>query len=157
MRFANSEAANGVARKIQIEKLARAFAAQIGKRRALHNSKLPLGKIAIASGLFEEISASAARPGGGALERGLGFFARGRRLNAFIEDHSNIRPERKLNLGGFFRRQKMLRAVEMGTKAHAFIGHFSQFGEAEDLIAAGVREDGARPGHELMQATKLAD
>src|SRR5258708_38669681 len=51
----------------------------------------------------------------------------------------------------------MLRAVEMGAEAHALSGHFSQFGEAEDLKAAGVREDGARPGHELMQATKLAD
>src|SRR5260370_21646567 len=127
MRFANSEAANGVARKIQIEKLARAFAAQIGKRRALHNSKLPLGKIAIASGLIEEISACSARPGGSALEDSFCFFARRWRFDAFIEDHSNIRPERELNLGCFFRGEKMLRAVQMTAEAHAFISHFSQF------------------------------
>src|SRR5260370_7502185 len=51
----------------------------------------------------------------------------------------------------------MLRTVEMGTETHALIGHFSQFGKAEDLVAAGIGEDGARPGHELVQAAKLAD
>jgi len=44
----------------------------------------------------------------------------------------------------------------MGAKAHAFIGNSSQFGETEDLIAAGIRENDAGPGHELVQATKLA-
>src|SRR5436305_15085335 len=51
----------------------------------------------------------------------------------------------------------MLRAIEMGTEAHTLIGHFSQIGKAEDLIAAGIREDGVRPGHKSMKPTKLAD
>ena len=45
----------------------------------------------------------------------------------------------------------------MGSKASAFIGNFPQLGKAEDLIAAGISKDGARPGHELVQAAKLAD
>src|SRR6266481_7360070 len=51
----------------------------------------------------------------------------------------------------------MFSAIEMRTKAHAFVGDFTQFGKAKDLIATGVREYGARPRHELVQAAKLAD
>ena len=51
----------------------------------------------------------------------------------------------------------MLGAVEMGTKVHAFVGYFSQFGKAEDLVAAGIGENRARPGHEFVQAAKPAD
>src|SRR5256885_9792394 len=50
----------------------------------------------------------------------------------------------------------MFGAIEMGAKAHALIGYFSQFGKAEDLVAAGIREDGARPGHESMEPAKPA-
>ena len=42
----------------------------------------------------------------------------------------------------------MLGAVEMGTKAHAVVGDFAEIGEAEDLVAAGIGEHGAAPGHE---------
>src|SRR5712692_5839923 len=44
----------------------------------------------------------------------------------------------------------------MGAEAHAFLGYFSKLGETEDLIPAGIREDGAWPGHKLVQATELA-
>src|SRR5882762_354160 len=49
----------------------------------------------------------------------------------------------------------MLRAIEMRTEAHTLIGHFSQIGKAEDLIAAGIREDDVRPGHKSMKPAKL--
>ena len=45
----------------------------------------------------------------------------------------------------------------MRTEAHAFVGDFSQCRKAEDLVAAGIRKDGTRPGHKLMQAAELAD
>src|SRR5258708_2922803 len=51
----------------------------------------------------------------------------------------------------------MFSAIEMRTKAHPFVGDFSQFGKAKHLIATGVRENRTRPGHELVQAAKLAD
>src|SRR5882762_1855087 len=50
----------------------------------------------------------------------------------------------------------MLSAIEMGTEAHTLIGHFSQIGKAEDLITAGIREDGVRPGHKSMKPAELA-
>jgi hypothetical protein len=157
MRLAHSEAADGVTGKIDIEKLTRAFAPQIGKGRALHDAELPLGKIAIVSGLFEEIRARALCPLRGALERGLRFLAGRGRFDALIEDHGDVRSERELNFRGFFRREEVLRAVQMRTEAHALIGHFSQFGKAENLVAAGVRKDSTRPGHELMKPAELAD
>ena len=157
MRLANGEAADSIAWKIQIEKLARAFAPQVLKRRALHDAELPLVEIAVSAGAFLKMVARAARPGSGALEGGFGYFTRRGRLNAFIQDHGDVRPQGELNLGGFFWGEEMLRAVEMRAEAYPFIGHFSQFGEAEDLIAAGIREDGTRPRHELMQAAELAD
>src|SRR5258706_8486209 len=156
MRFADSEAADRVSRKIEIEKLPRTFATQIGKRRPLHDAELQLAEISVAPRTFVKIDARALRPFCGALERSFRFLAGRRRFDALIEDHGDVRSQRELNLRGFFRREEMLRAVKMGTEAHALIGHFSQFGKAEDLIAAGVREDGARPGHELMKPAELA-
>src|SRR5882762_6498785 len=51
----------------------------------------------------------------------------------------------------------MFRAIEMRAKAHAFIGNFSQFGKAEDLVTAGIGENGAVPGHEFMETAQFAD
>src|SRR5258708_1857624 len=155
MGFANGEAADGVAWKIQVEKLTRTFATQISKRRALHNTELPLAEISVAPRAFLKMDARALRPLRRALERDFRFVAGRGCFDALIEDHGNVRTKAELDLRGFFRCEEMLRAVKMGTEAHALIGHFSQFGKAENLIAAGVREDGARPGHELMKPPEL--
>ncbi len=42
-------------------------------------------------------------------------------------------------------------------KGHAFFGDLAQAGEAEDLEAAGIGEDGVGPGHEAVQSAELAD
>src|SRR5882757_1720444 len=47
----------------------------------------------------------------------------------------------------------MLRAVQVRTKAHAFIGNFSQFGETECLEASGIGENGAIPRHKFVEAS----
>ncbi len=51
----------------------------------------------------------------------------------------------------------MLGTVEVRAKTHAVVGDFAEIGEAENLIAAGIGEDGAAPGHEGMQAAEFAD
>src|SRR5229473_7459003 len=132
MRLADGESTDRATGKIQIQNLPRTLTAQVGKRRALHDAELPLGKIAIVRGLFEEIRARTLGPRRGALERGFRFLTWRGRFDAFIEDHGDVRPERKLNLGGLFGREEMLGAVEMRTEAHALVSHFSQFGKAED-------------------------
>src|ERR1700716_3040225 len=105
---------------------------------------------------FQKVAASTLRPRGSSCKRGLRFVPRRGRLNAFVENHGDVRPERDLDLRGLLRSEEMLRAVEMRTEAHAFIGYFSQFGKTEDLVAAGISENGTRPGHELVEASELA-
>src|SRR5579884_2154897 len=51
----------------------------------------------------------------------------------------------------------MRRSVEMRAEGDTFFGDFAEFAEAEDLEAAGIRENGARPGHETVKAAELAD
>ena len=45
----------------------------------------------------------------------------------------------------------------MRAKRHAFVRHFAQFAQAENLEAAGIGENRARPGHEFVQPAQLAD
>ena len=45
----------------------------------------------------------------------------------------------------------------MRAKGHAFLRDLAQFVQAENLEAAGVGENRARPGHEAMQSAQLAD
>src|SRR6266851_7001444 len=111
MRLAYGEAADGVTWKTQFDNLLGAFAAQIGKGGALHDAELPLAEIAVAPRALLKIVARAASPFRRALQRGFRFLAGRRRFDALIEDHGDVRPERELNLGGFFGREEMLRAV----------------------------------------------
>jgi hypothetical protein len=62
-----------------------------------------------------------------------------------------------LNFRGLFRSEEMFGAIEMGFEASAVVGDFAKFGKTENLIAAGIGEDGAIPGHEFVQATKPAN
>src|SRR2546425_588304 len=45
----------------------------------------------------------------------------------------------------------------MRTEAHAFVGDLAKLGKAEHLVAAGIGENGARPGHKLVQAAETAN
>src|SRR5581483_7927020 len=79
------------------------------------------------------------------------------RLDAFIQNHGDVRTQRELNFRGALRRQEMLRAVQVRTEPDALVGNLSKLGETEDLIAARIREDRAVPGHEAVQAAERAD
>ena len=122
MRFADGEAANGVSGEIQFEELLGARASQIGEGSALHDAELPLQNFAVPARLFEEKFSRARRPLRGALDGRFGFLARRRSLNALVEHHGHVRAERQLNFRGFFRREQVLRAVQMRTKPHALVG-----------------------------------
>ena len=47
----------------------------------------------------------------------------------------------------------MLAAVEVGLEGDAFVGDLIGFAQGHDLIAAAVGEDGAFPGHELVETS----
>jgi len=45
----------------------------------------------------------------------------------------------------------------MGAEAHTLIGDLAKLGEAEDLEAARIGKNCARPGHERVQTAELPD
>src|SRR5882757_1125053 len=157
VRLADSEAANRVTGKIDLQQLSCALAPKIGKRCALHNSKLPLLQVTDAILLFQKIISRAPRPLRGAFERRFCLVARRRRLDTLVEHHRDVRTERELYLGGFFWRERMLRAVQVRTKTHAFVRNFSQLGETENLKASGIGKNGAVPRHEFVEASHPPD
>ena len=78
-------------------------------------------------------------------------------FDAFVEDHDDVRAQGDFDLDCFFGGKEMLGAVQVRTKSDAVVRHFSQIGKAEHLVAAGIRKDRMRPGHEFVQAAQLAD
>src|SRR5260370_16765828 len=97
VRLADSESTNGVAWKIQIDKLARTFAAQIREGRPLHDAELPLAQIAVSSRTFLQLDTRAPRPLRRALQSGFRFLAGRGCFDTFVEKHGNVRAERELN------------------------------------------------------------
>ena len=76
---------------------------------------------------------------------------------AFIEHHHDVAAERKLDVDCRGRSEYMGVAVEVRLESHAFFGDAAEVGQAEDLEAAGIGEDGAGPRHEFVQASEVAD
>ena len=76
---------------------------------------------------------------------------------AFIEHHHDVAAQRQLNVDGRFGSEEMRIPVQMRTEPYALIGHSSQAVEAEDLKSAGIRKNGARPGHESVKTPELAN
>jgi len=56
-------------------------------------------------------------------------------LNTLVQDHGDVGAEGGAESPLLFQALEMLRAVEVRTEAHAFIGNLSQFREAENLVA----------------------
>ena len=76
---------------------------------------------------------------------------------AFVEHHHDVAAERELDVDRVLGREDVRVAIQMRAEEDAFFGDFAQGLETEDLEAAGIGEDGSRPGHELVQAAQLAD
>jgi len=125
MRFADGEAANCVTRKINSRSwraLSRRRSGNVAPARFRIAIVLNCRRGAIL--LLEKIATRAARPLGGAFERGFGFVARGGSFNALIENHGDVRAEGELDFGGFFRSEKVFGAVEVRFEADAVVGIF---------------------------------
>ena len=73
---------------------------------------------------------------------------------AFVEHHHNVAAQGQLGVHGRFRREGVRVAVQVGLKDHPVLGDFAQAAQTEDLVAAGIGKDGARPRHETMQAAQ---
>src|SRR6266850_913209 len=81
----------------------------------------------------------------------------GRVSQAVIQDHQDVRAESHLNVDRRFGTQKMCAAVQMRLKSNSVIADVTQRAEAEDLIAAAVRQYRPVPSHEFMQAAQACD
>jgi hypothetical protein len=78
-------------------------------------------------------------------------------LGALVEGHDDVCAESDLHVDGVLGGEEMRAAVEVGAELDAVGGDFAEGVEGEDLEAAGVSEDGARPTDEAMQAAHAAD
>ncbi len=84
-------------------------------------------------------------------------FLASRKFGAFIKCHHDVRAQPDLRFHGTFRTEKMRRAIQVGAKGHAFLGHLAQFIQTENLETARIGENRARPRHEAIQPAQLAD
>ena len=78
-------------------------------------------------------------------------------FQALIERHHDVAAERQLDIDGGFGREQVRVAIQVRAEQHAVFGDLAQVAQAEDLEAAGIGQDGARPGHEVVQPAEFAD
>ena len=78
-------------------------------------------------------------------------------FRALVEHHHDVAAERELDVDRGGRREFVGVAVEMRLECDAFVGDLAQTGKAEDLIAAGIGQKRAGPGHEAVKSAELAD
>ncbi len=98
-----------------------------------------------------EVIEGAARPGHGEAETFFGAGASGGIFSTFVEGHDDVSAESDLDVDGMFRSEEVRAAIEMGAELDAVVRDFAESVEGEDLEAAGVSEDGARPTHEFVK------
>ena len=115
----------------------------------------------IAPGNFAAVGAEvverAARPSHGEAEAFFGAITGGGVLGALVKGHANVCAESDLDVDRVLGRKEMRTAVEVGAELDAVVRDFAESVEGEDLEAAGVSEDGARPTNEAMQAAHAPD
>ena len=74
---------------------------------------------------------------------------------AFVQGHDDIGPDDALGIHVVFRREDVLAAVYVGGEFAAFLREFADGRKRKHLEAAAVREDGAVPVLEFVQAAGL--
>ena len=78
-------------------------------------------------------------------------------LRTLVERHENVAAKGELDVHGGFRREGVRIAIEVRSEHHALFGDLSDPRQAEHLESTGIGEDGARPGHEAVQAAQPPD
>ncbi len=75
----------------------------------------------------------------------------------FVEGHDDVCAELVLHFDAFGRGEVVNTSVDVGFEGDAGVVDSVQIREREDLEAAGIGEDWAGPGHELVQVAELGD
>ena len=151
--FPDRQAADGVARKVHGHQRVGRSRAQAGIGAALDDAEQGLAR----PGEVREGALAALGPGERAVDGALDLLARGGQRDALVELHLDVGAEQALDLDGALGREQMRGPVDVRLEGDALVGDLPELGEAHDLEAAGVREDGTVPAHEVVQAAEPGD
>ncbi len=102
-------------------------------------------------------AAAAIGPRRGARDGARDVVARGAARRALVEAHGDVRAERALDAHRDLGREALGGAVVDGAERDAVVVDPRRVEQREDLEAARVGEQGARPAHEAVQAAELLD
>ena len=89
----------------------------------------------------------------GQVHAALGVLPGGGVGGALVEGHHDVRSDAALNAQTAFRTEQVLAPVDVAGKGHPLLGDLAAVGQAVDLVAAAVGQDGAVPLHEAVQTT----
>ena len=107
--------------------------------------------------LGAEVIERTLRPGHGQAETFFGAGAISRVLGALVKTHYNVGAESDLDIDGVLRCEEVRAAIQVRAELDAVVSNFAERVEGEDLKAAGVSEESARPTHESVKAAHAAD
>ncbi len=160
--LADRQAADGVSGEIHVDEVEGAFPTEVGIHAALDDAEEGLGLVeGGVPGDFVPVCLEegfgAGGPGVGEVHGVAGAFPAGGGFDALVEGHEDVGAERDLDGDGVLGRKEVAGAIEVGAEVDAIGGDFAEFGEGEDLEAAGVGEHGAAPGHEAVDAAHAGD
>ena len=153
------QAADGIARQIQLSNLLHVLNAQIGISAALVDAEEHLAGVDGVLLLLEPVQLLFAplQPADGAGDGGLHIVIGGRVFDALIKGHGNVAAQIPLDMHALFRAHKDPVTIGVSGKAHPLFGDLPQSGQGENLEPAAVCEDGAIPPHEFVQSSHLTD
>ena len=97
------------------------------------------------------------QPAGSALAAGLGVLVGCGVLHALVKGHGDVAAQVGLDPHGLLRPHEDLPAVDVGGEGDPLLPDLPQGRQGEHLEPAGVRQDGAVPVHELVEAPHLPD
>ena len=159
MRLADGEAADGVARTVQLGYALHVLDAKVGENRALVYAEEHLAGIyGVRLGVILRKRPDAAlQPAGRALAAGLDIVVGRGNLDALVEGHGYVAAEVGLYAHALLRAHEDVPPVYVGVEAHAVLAYLPQLGEGENLEASAVREYRAVPGHEFVQPAEGFD
>ena len=150
-RLTHRQAADGVAPGPFRGDVFRRLLPQVAVHAPLHDGKQRL-LVAILRLRGVETLHATVEPAVRAFHRLLGVAVVCRAWRAFVEGHHDVGPDAALDVHHPFRREQMLRAVDVGTELHPLFLHLTDPRQREHLEAAAVGEDGTLPSVEAMQA-----
>lgn len=149
--LAYGEASDGVAGLVLISDKLAGLGTQVIEAAALYDGKEGLRVTVLRPGFPHEGDA-ALQPAVSEVHATLGVLAGGGVGGALVEGHDDIGTDGALDAEAALRTEQVLAAVDVTGEGGALLGDLAAVGEAVDLVAAAVSQEGAVPLHELVES-----